>query len=178
MFGKRKGLSVLVALAMLAVTVLSVNAQDMTPSVTVNDQPIEEGMVTVATVVSDGPGWIVIHADEEGAPGPVIGQAAVEDGENTDVMVEIDTEAATETLYAMLHEDSGEMGTYEFPEGDPPVQVEGEVVVQSFTIGGGEVLPETGVEHSVALLWASLAVALVGLLMMGLGLRRALVTTR
>ncbi len=118
----------------------AVFAQEVTPSVTVSDQAIEDGTVTVDTVVSDGPGWIVIHTDDDGAPGPVIGQAAVADGENTDVTVEIDTEAATETLWAMLHEDTGEEGTYEFPDADPPVQVEGEVVMQSFTITGG--LPE------------------------------------
>lgn len=175
MLGKRRGLSVLVTLAMLVVTVLAVNAQDMTPSVTVDDQTIEEGMVTVATVVSDGPGWIVIHADEDGAPGPVIGFAAVDDGETTDVMVEVDADAATETLYAMLHEDSGEMGTYEFPAGDPPARVDGEVVVEPFMVTGGleEVLPETGDEMGAAALWASLALAVAGVLMMGMGLRRA-----
>jgi hypothetical protein len=105
----------------------------MTPSVTVSDQAIESGTVTVGAVVSDGPGWIVIHADDDGAPGPVVGHAAVSDGENTDVTVDIDTEAATETLYAMLHTDAGTAGTYEFPGDDVPVQVEGQVVVTAFS---------------------------------------------
>lgn len=109
----------------------------MRPSVTVEDQAIEDGMVTVPRVVSDGQGWIVIHADDDGSPGPVIGYAQVSDGANNDVSVEIDTEMATETLYAMLHTDSGEMGTYEFPDGDPPVQVEGNIVVQPFQVTGG-----------------------------------------
>jgi hypothetical protein len=113
-----------------------VSAQ-VTPSVTVSDQAIENGTVTVDSVVSDGPGWIVIHAQENGAPGPVIGHAAVSDGENTDVVAEIDVSQATETLYAMLHTDSGQQGIYEFPDGDPPVQVDGQVVVQPFMITGG-----------------------------------------
>jgi plastocyanin len=111
--------------------------QAMMPSVTVTDQAIENGMVTVPQVVSDGPGWIVIHADKDGAPGPVIGRAAVSDGENADVMVEIDTEMVTEMLYAMLHTDTGEMGTYEFPDADPPVKVEGSVVVKPLSVTGG-----------------------------------------
>ncbi len=108
----------------------------MIPSVTVNDQEISDDMVTVAEVVSDGPGWIVIHADQEGAPGPVVGHSAVSEGVNTDVTVEIDTENATETLYAMLHTDVGEAGVYEFPGADGPVQVEGQIVTPAFTVTG------------------------------------------
>jgi hypothetical protein len=109
----------------------------MRASVTVEDQAIENDTVVVQRAVSDGPGWIVIHADDAGQPGEVIGNAALSDGENTDVSVEIDTEMATETLYAMLHIDDGEEGTYEFPDGDPPAEVEGNVVVQSFQVTGG-----------------------------------------
>ncbi|MDW7733221.1 MAG: cupredoxin family copper-binding protein, partial [Methanolobus sp.] len=49
------------------------------PGVVVTDQPIVNGTVTVDEVVSDGPGWIVIHADENATPGPVIGHSPVED---------------------------------------------------------------------------------------------------
>jgi uncharacterized surface protein with fasciclin (FAS1) repeats len=111
--------------------------QDMSPSVTVQDQAVENGTVTIQTVVSDGPGWIVIHVDDNGQPGEVIGYTALSDGENTDVSVEIDTGMATETLYAMLHTDDGEEGTYEFPDADPPAEVDGQVVVQSFMVTGG-----------------------------------------
>jgi LPXTG-motif cell wall-anchored protein len=128
--------SSLLAIALLLLTATAAYAQ-VTPSVTVSDQAIEDGTVTVDTVVSDGPGWMVIHADQDGAPGPVIGWAAVEDGENMDVVVEIDTEAATDTLWAMLHIDAGEVGTYEFPGADGPVPVEGEVLVEPFAITGG-----------------------------------------
>jgi uncharacterized protein YuzE len=129
--------TVVLVLVVSLLVVPTVLGQDMTPSVTVEDQRIEDGTVTVGTVVSDGPGWIVIHNQEDGQPGAVIGQAAVTDGENMDVEVEIDVSQATETLYAMLHTDDGEEGTYEFPDGDAPVEVDGEVVLESFMITGG-----------------------------------------
>ena len=47
-------------LAVVALLALPVSAQ-VTPSVTVEDQAIVDGTVTAASVVSDGPGWIVIH---------------------------------------------------------------------------------------------------------------------
>jgi len=136
----------------------------VTPSVTVSDQAIEDGTVTVDSVVSDGQGWMVIHADEDGAPGPVIGQAAVSDGENTNVVVNIDTDAATETLWAMLHEDTGEMGTYEFPDADPPVQLEGEIVMQPFSTA--VVLPETG----AATPWTWIAIVIGGIVALAAGI--------
>jgi len=129
------GIVLVLVVSLLATSIVS--AQEVTPSVTVSDQAIEDAMVTVDSVVSDGQGWIVIHADEDGAPGAVIGQAAVSDGENTDVAVEIDVSQATETLHAMLHTDSGEMGMYEFPDADPPVEVDGEIVMEPFTVTGG-----------------------------------------
>lgn len=134
MFKTYKSLVWLVAVLLLvAVPVL---AQDTTPVVEVSDQAIEDGTVTVDRVVSDGPGWIVIHADNNGAAGEVVGWSAVTDGENTDVVVEIDMDTATETLYAMLHTDLGTEGTYEFPGVDAPVQVGGQVLSEAFTVTG------------------------------------------
>lgn len=133
----------------------------VTAGVGVADQPIEDGAVTIARVFSEGPGWLVIHADADGGPGPILGFSPVEPGRNDDVLVEIDVEGATETLYAMLHVDAGEEGTFEFPGGaDGPVIAEGMVITPPFTVTGGlePVLPETGGAYIV---W--LALALVGL---------------
>ncbi|MEZ4733947.1 MAG: cupredoxin domain-containing protein [Caldilineaceae bacterium] len=104
------------------------------PHITVFDQAIENGAVTVARVDSEGPGWIVIHADRNGAPGPVIGHSAVEDGPNIEVSVPITAAEATETLYAMLHTDAGEEGVYEFPGADMPVIENGAVVAPAFML--------------------------------------------
>ena len=41
-----------------------------TPDVRVSDQEIRGGVVTVDRVVSVGAGWIVIHTDAGGRPGP------------------------------------------------------------------------------------------------------------
>jgi plastocyanin len=109
-----------------------------TPSVTVADQEIVDGMVTISEVVSAGPGWLVIHAQAEGKPGPVLGYSQVAGGVSADVTVEINLSNATETLYAMLHTDAGELGTWEFPNGpDAPVVVGEQVVTPAFSVIGG-----------------------------------------
>ncbi len=91
-------------------------------SVTVTGQDVIDNVVTVASVVSKGPGWMTIHADLDGAPGAVIGYTPVMNGENTNVKVTIDPAKATPTMYAMLHIDSGILGTYEFPGADVPAK--------------------------------------------------------
>ncbi len=93
-----------------------------TPSmVSVSDQDATGGTVRIARIVAADPGWIVIHTEQNGGPGPVVGYAAVPAGESDDVAVEIDAAAATPTLFAMLHVDAGIAGTYEFPGADVPV---------------------------------------------------------
>lgn len=145
-FGFVFGLAVL-----LLITLAPLALAQTTPSVTVSDQPIVNNTVTVDQVVSNGPGWIVIHADDNGSPGTVLGHAAVSDGENTNVVAELATEGRTEMLWAMLHEDTGTVGTYEFPGGDPPVTVDGNIVMQSFTITGGlEAAQATGTPEMAA----------------------------
>lgn len=122
----------------------------MTPSVTVNDQAIVDGAVTIAEVVSSGSGWIVIHADQNGGPGPVIGYTAVADGVNKDVVVKLDvSKVTTPTLYAMLHMDAGAVGTYEFPGPDGPVEVEGKVITPAFRVTSG--LPSAGAKAATVM---------------------------
>lgn len=132
---KLSGLGIaLLALAMLA----PLASAQMTPGVTVSDQAIVNGTVTVEQVVSQGPGWMVIHAQADGAPGPILGFTQVADGENANVVVEIDATQATATLYAMLHTDAGTVGTWEFPDGpDTPVTVDGQVVTPPFNVTAG-----------------------------------------
>ncbi len=105
-----------------------------TPSVTVSDQAVKDDTVTISEVVSDGPGWIVIHMEKGGGPGPVVGYAAVNDGTNTDVVVKIDSYTATPKLFAMLHTDAGTVGKYEFPGADVPVMVDDKMVSPPFKV--------------------------------------------
>lgn len=130
---------VLAAMLALLAIALPVGAQGETsvPAVEVASQVVLDGTVTIASASSDGPGWLVIHADGGGAPGPVIGYRALNSGLTYNLQVSIDAAQATPTLYAMLHADTGEVGVYEFGavEGaDGPVRVNDQVITPAFTI--------------------------------------------
>lgn len=125
---------------------VAVSSFGTVPSIGINDQAIlgsdatmgETETVTLVAdgVLSDGPGWLVVHADNAGSPGAVIGFAPVADGFNADVMVELAVEDVTPILFPMLHEDTGESNVYEFGQvegADAPVTVDGNVLVTAIT---------------------------------------------
>lgn len=108
-------------------------------AVSVNDQAISDDNSVIADEVTAAvAGWLVIHAQADGKPGPVLGHTPVVAGYNESVVVEIDPAGATETLYAMLHIDAGTAGEYEFPGDDvPATDAEGNIVTPSFAVTGG-----------------------------------------
>ncbi len=111
---------------------------DLQPSITVHAQDVIKGKVIIAEAVAQLDGWIVIHVDDAGSFGPIIGQSPLRAGVTTDLAVEIDVDAATETLYAMLHIDGGVFDVFEFPGSDMPVLQDGEPINQIFTVTIGE----------------------------------------
>ncbi len=105
----------------------------MSPSIVVADQELVQGRVTIAEVVSQGPGWIVVYAQADGEPGRVLGYSPVA-GIAADIEVPLDRLGTTERLYAVLHTDVGQAGVYEYPGDDVPVRVEGETVTMPFSL--------------------------------------------
>jgi heme/copper-type cytochrome/quinol oxidase subunit 2 len=128
---------VLAAVAcLLAAVRWSAVAQDSgTPSVSVDNQGVVDARVFITKVVSKGPGWLVVHTQADGKPGPVIGYSPVRDRVNLDVVVAVDTNRVTDNLYAMLHTDAGTVGVYEFPGPDFPVVAGGNMVNVPFAVG-------------------------------------------
>jgi hypothetical protein len=96
------------------------------PDILVYDQPVIDGQVVIERVISNGPGWIVVHlADENGAPGFVIGHAPLEDGLNERIPVQLIEEAITPILYTRIHEDTVPGDDFNYPAVDGPVRVNG-----------------------------------------------------
>lgn len=124
-------------LIVLLVVAFPIAAQD-SPSVEVANQISLDGTVHISSVYSDGPGFMVIHQDNgSGSFGAVIGHRPIADGWSFGVDVPIDASMATSTLYAMLHEDTGEAGVYEFGTvdgADAPVIIDSAPVSPAFNV--------------------------------------------
>jgi uncharacterized surface protein with fasciclin (FAS1) repeats len=109
------------------------------PDVFTVDQPTIDGRINITRATINEPGWVVIHADVDGAPGPVVGYAPLPAGISANIPVAIDAAAATTTLHAMLHIDAGAAGVFEYPDGaDTPVQRGDTVVMRPFQVTGAE----------------------------------------
>lgn len=142
------GIGLAAALLMAAVLGAGALAQ-VTAGVEVQDQSGDGAMVTVPQAsISGSSGWVVIHADDEGSPGAVLGQTYIPEGESTDVAVQLAQPlSSSQTLYAMIHEDNPADQQYTFPDnGDAPVEVDGQVVVKpfQFTLSDAATVPDTG----------------------------------
>lgn len=96
-----------------------------------DDQSGDGTEVVVASVTLPADGYVVIHADADGSPGPVIGHSELLSvGTSTDVAIDLDEPlTATATVWPMAHIDTNGNGVYDFapPEvtDDGPATFEG-----------------------------------------------------
>ncbi len=82
-------------------------------------------------------GWIALHADVGGKPGPVKYWVAVPSGASTKVSIPTPGGIPSGTYWPMLHVDDHVIGTYEFPKvagADLPAMSNGMVVMKKITV--------------------------------------------
>jgi hypothetical protein len=111
-----------------------VDLQVTMPQITVSDQGVGTGQVTLESVTANGPGWVAIHTDDEGEPGSILGQTPVSQGTNNDVAVTFNWRNATRQLHAVLYHDAGEPGRFEPSGEDEPVVINEEPIRSTFTV--------------------------------------------
>lgn len=121
----------------------------VTQSVAASDQTAAPAnQVRVHQVKSQGAGWVVIHQASGATYGDAIGHTAVASGTSLSVGVTLEREVVEgETLYALLHDDLGQVGVFEFPGVDVPVTQGGQVVMDAFVVHRpGTVQPSIGAD--------------------------------
>ncbi len=82
-------------------------------------------------------GWVALHADLNGKPGPVKYFVAVPAGASTNVAIPTPGGIPTGAYWPMLHVDDHVIGTYEFPQvtgADLPAMANGMVVMKKITV--------------------------------------------
>lgn len=133
---KLSPLPLAIALSAMASLALAADTDADKPSVETSPQPAGSTLTIDSVTMPDG-GFVVIHAsDDEGNPiAPAsIGHVAVEPGTHEDVSVELDEAVESGGMvFVMLHDDTGEEGTYEFgadnTDVDPPTMYDGAAIV-------------------------------------------------
>lgn len=69
--------------------------------------------LAVDRVVAPENSWIVVHLDDNGAPGDRVGLLAIEEGESADLVVPLEN-VTTEKVIVAVHADRGAEGEYDF----------------------------------------------------------------
>ena len=103
-------------------------------SISVGDQSLVNELVTIDEATSAGPGWVVVYADDNGSPGPVLGQTGLSHGTTQYVNVVLDQDLLSLLLHVRLHQDRDGYGTFEFPGNDSLVMVDEQVIGTTFGI--------------------------------------------
>ncbi len=104
------------------------------------DQTSEGTSVTVAAVDIEAGGmggWVALHADMDGKPGPVKYFVQVPAGASTDVVIPTADGIETGDFWPMLHVDDSVIGTYEFPQtegADLPAKADEMIVMKKITV--------------------------------------------
>lgn len=95
-------------------------------------QPSDGRSLVVDTVtLARGRGFVAVHSDGDGAPGPVIGVSTLlPKGTSHDVVVTLTRPVPPgTTVFPMVHVADGSGTRFTYPRGDPPAVVKGLVVV-------------------------------------------------
>jgi len=104
-------------------------------SVSVSDQA-PGSTVTVASVSMDKRGWVVIHQDDHGAPGWVLGAHRLTPGSYTNEVVDLLRASVPGSVYyAMLHSDDG-VDTFDLHKDLPITDGVGNPVMMRFKTTG------------------------------------------
>lgn len=130
-----------------ATTTTAAAAPAMSPAeVVFEDQESDGTTIVVASVTLPSPGFIAVHGNADGSPGPVIGYSdLLPTGTSTDVEITLDDPLeATDLVFPMAHIDVDGDGVYEFFPPDqttdgPALTAGGDVAVV-----GGEVTVDDG----------------------------------
>ncbi len=108
-------------------------------SVQAADQSSDGSKLVVAavTLTGAGQGFIAVHQDLDGKPGPTVGVARLSQGETENLVVRLDKPVRSGAFWPMLHVDDHTIGTYEFPkvpQADAPVKTGDQVVMKKITL--------------------------------------------
>jgi hypothetical protein len=111
------------------------------PALFVGDAPLVGNVIVVDWVKVESDAWLVVHPEAAGGRPDVTrvaGRAFVQLGTSERVPLDLDLDAApTGTLYVMLHDDTGEVGRFEFGgtgTPDQPLTSGGAPVVQAISV--------------------------------------------
>ncbi|MDX1468693.1 MAG: hypothetical protein R3258_05080 [Acidimicrobiia bacterium] len=106
-----------------------------------NAQESDGTSIVVASVTLPAPGFIAVHGNAGGSPGPIIGNSnLLPAGTSTDVVVQLDPPlTATDLLFPMAHIDMDEDGQYLFAPPDNAVDIPATTADGSVAVVGAEV---------------------------------------
>lgn len=129
-----------------ATTAASVTPPTGPSDIAFSPQESDGSAIVVDSVNLPAPGFIAVHADADGKPGPIVGHSELlPAGTSTNVTVTLDSPlTGSAKLFPMVHMDMNGNGEYEFFPPDDAVDVPGTFADGSIAVVGAEVTVTDG----------------------------------
>ncbi len=83
-------------------------------AIELEDQPGAVDSLVVKRALAPADAWVVVHLDDDGAPGARVGLERIGAGDHSDVAVELYPLPLTDRLFVAIHADRGKPGVFEF----------------------------------------------------------------
>jgi hypothetical protein len=104
------------------------------PYIQVRDQAVVNGQIQIRNVISINNGWVAVYDDYDG-PDKEVGYIPVKAGESRNLKITINNQEKNKYFYAALHEDTDQIGTFDYPDSDAPVYDQsGQFVMARFLV--------------------------------------------
>ncbi len=112
------------------------------PDIVIFNQPVIDGRFAVERAATPVDGWLVVYedGDEDNQPGFIIGSAAIKKGVNENFYVEVNSTAVVDQLLVTFHEDTGDLGVFDFPGDDQPQRYQEQAFFTVFRTDQGSTL--------------------------------------
>jgi len=126
--------------SVVSVREFGVKADAGEAAIEVADQPGAAGSLLVQSATAPAGAWIVVHLDDDGAPGQRVGLQQIPAGTSSDVAVRLEPLPLTDQLFVAVHADRETAGTFEFDmmdkinSADQPFFVNGEEVATAVSV--------------------------------------------
>jgi hypothetical protein len=102
------------------------------------DQPAA-ATLNVTHVVTPGPSWLIVYADENGAPGRELGRLALAATDSIGIGIPLYKKPAPGGVFVALHADEGVVGTFERPSSTGATTTPGGTDIL-YVVGGSQVM--------------------------------------
>lgn len=126
-FTTRQILALAISVLMIIIAIVTYLYWTPGPMLTVKNQPIQNGQITIGKINVPKDAWVVLSATKYEQPTEVVGKVRVKRGRHKNIGIYVNVQRTTPLLEAVVYEDVATPGVLDLSS-DKPVIVDGKAL--------------------------------------------------